>query len=599
MASNEKIDLKDQLKVLPKTPGIYQFYSIDDKILYVGKAKNLKNRVSSYFKNQFDNRKTRLLSSKIHSIKTISLNTEMDAFLLENALIKKHQPKYNIQLKDDKTYPWICIKNELFPRIFYTRNKENKGAKYFGPYSSVKLVSSLIEMIKENFEIRSCDHILKDEKLGSEEFQTAVDFYIGNCKGCCQGKVTKEDYEKRLFQVKQVLNGNTYEVIKQLKDKMLTLSATYQYEAANVVKKKIQNLKNFQAKTAVVDTNIHGFGVMNIENGLTHSFVNCLKVMNGSIVQSKTVQIKKKLDEDEITILSFVIADNLEDFFSGIHTLILPQKLALSTEIEEHVPLRGDKKKLLMISKKNAMVKRQGFEKLEVIKNPELTSIRLLTTIKNDLRLKELPNHMECFDNSNIQGEFPVAACVVFKEAKPSKKDYRHFNIKTVEGPDDFASMEEVVFRRYKRLLDENKTLPQLVVIDGGKGQLSSALKSLEKLNIHQQVAIIGIAKKLEEIYYPGDMYPLYLDKKSETLKVIQSMRNEAHRFGITHHRNKRSKSFIKSELQNINGLGPKSIDILLSKHKSVNNIKKLSRVELASIIGNYKAGLIVEYFSG
>ena len=352
MASNEKIDLKDQLKVLPKTPGVYQFYSIDDKILYVGKAKNLKNRVSSYFKNQFDNRKTRLLSSKIHSIKTISLNTEMDAFLLENALIKKHQPKYNIQLKDDKTYPWICIKNELFPRIFYTRNKESKGAKYFGPYSSVKLVSSLIEMIKENFEIRSCDHILKDEKLGSDEFQTAVDFYIGNCKGCCQGKVTKEEYEKRLFQVKQVLNGNTYEVIKQLKDKMLALSATYQYEAANIVKKKIQNLKNFQAKTAVVDTNIHGFGVLNIDNGLTHSFVNCLKVMNGSIVQSKTVQIKKKLDEDEITILSFVVADNLEDFFSGIHTLILPQKLGLSTEIEEHVPLRGDKKKLLMISRK-------------------------------------------------------------------------------------------------------------------------------------------------------------------------------------------------------------------------------------------------------
>ena len=598
MAAEDKIDLKDQIKVLPQTPGVYQFYSSDQKILYVGKAKNLKKRVSSYFKNQFDNRKTRLLSSKIHTIKTISLNTEMDAFLLENSLIKKHQPKYNIQLKDDKTYPWICIKKELYPRVIYTRKKENNGAKYFGPYSSVKLVNSLIEMIKENFEIRSCDHILTKERIGSDEFQTAVDFYIGNCKGCCQGKVSIEDYEKRLLQVKQVLNGNTYEVIKQFKIKMLSLSETYQYEKANAIKKKIQNLKKFQAKTAVVDTNIHGFGVLNIDNGITHSFVNCLKVMNGTIVQSKTVQIKKKFDEDSNTILSFVVADNLVDFFSEVHSLILPHKLSLSTGHNEFVPSRGDKKKLLMISKKNAIVKRQGFEKLEVIKNPELTSLRLLTTIKNDLRLKELPHHMECFDNSNIQGEFPVAACVVFKDAKPNKKEYRHFNIKTVEGPDDFASMEEVVFRRYKRLSEENKQLPQLIIIDGGKGQLSSALKSLKKLNLHNEVAIIGIAKKLEEIYYPGDSYPLYLDKKSETLKVIQLMRNEAHRFGITHHRNKRSKSLIKSELHQILGLGPKSIDLLLKKHKSVNNIKKLSKEDLCILVGNHKADLIIKYFS-
>ena len=598
MAAEDKIDLKDQIKVLPQTPGVYQFYSSDQKILYVGKAKNLKKRVSSYFKNQFDNRKTRLLSSKIHTIKTISLNTEMDAFLLENSLIKKHQPKYNMQLKDDKTYPWICIKKELYPRVFYTRKKENNGAKYFGPYSSVMLVNSLIEMIKENFEIRSCDHILNEEKLGGDEFQTAVDFYIGNCKGCCQGKVSIEEYDKRLLQVKQVLNGNTYEVIKQFKSKMLSLSETYQYEEANAIKNKIQNLKNFQAKTAVVDTNIHGFGVLNIDDGITHSFVNCLKVMNGSIVQSKTVQIKKKFDEDSATILSFVVADNLADFFSEVHSLILPQKLSLNTGHNEYVPSRGDKKKLLMISKKNAMVKRQGFEKLEVIKNPELTSLRLLTTIKNDLRLKELPHHMECFDNSNIQGEFPVAACVVFKDAKPNKKEYRHFNIKTVEGPDDFASMEEVVFRRYKRLSEENKQLPQLIIIDGGKGQLSSALKSLKKLNLHNEVAIIGIAKKLEEIYYPGDTYPLYLDKKSETLKVIQLMRNEAHRFGITHHRNKRSKSLIKSELQQIVGLGPKTIDLLLKKHKSVNNIKKLKKEDLSILIGNHKADLIIEYFS-
>ena len=598
MASFKNIDFKDQLKVLPETPGVYQFFSLDNKILYVGKAKNLKKRVYSYFKNKHDNRKTRLLSSKINSIKTISLNSEMDAFLLENSLIKKHQPKYNIQLKDDKTYPWICIKNELFPRIFYTRKKLKDGAKYFGPYSSIKLVVSLLEMIKENFELRTCDHVLSEENIGNKEFTTAVDFYIGNCKGCCQGKVSKEDYDKRLKHVKQVLNGNTYEVVKHLKINMGKLSDAYKYEEADAIKKKIESLKKFQAKTAVVDTNIHGLGVLNIDHGITHSFVNCLKVMNGSIVQSKTVQIKRKFDEDSATILSHVLADNIEDFFAGITSLIVPEKLGISSEINEYTPLRGDKKKLLMISKKNAMVKRQGFEKLEVIKNPELTSLRLLTTIKKDLRLNELPHHMECFDNSNIQGEFPVAACVVFKDAKPNKKEYRHFNIKTVDGPDDFASMEEVVFRRYKRLLEEKKALPQLIIIDGGKGQLSSALKSLKKLKIQNQIAIIGIAKKLEEIYYPGDMYPLYLDKKSETLKVIQLMRNEAHRFGITHHRNKRSKSFTNSELNNIKGLGPKSIQLLLKKFKSVNKLRSVNKEELNQLIGPHKAKLINQYFS-
>tara|TARA_Y100000589_G_scaffold332126_1_gene389528 strand:+ start:6012 stop:7811 length:1800 start_codon:yes stop_codon:yes gene_type:complete len=598
MASFKNIDFKDQLKVLPETPGVYQFFSVDNKILYVGKAKNLKKRVSSYFKNKHDNRKTRLLSSKINSIKTISLNSEMDAFLLENSLIKKHQPKYNIQLKDDKTYPWICIKNELFPRVFYTRKKLKDGAKYFGPYSSIKLVISLLEMIKENFELRTCDHVLSEEKIGNKEFTTAVDFYIGNCKGCCQGMVSKEDYDKRLKHVKQVLNGNTYEVVKHLKINMGKLSDAYKYEEADAIKKKIESLKKFQAKTAVVDTNIHGLGVLNIDHGITHSFVNCLKVMNGSIVQSKTVQIKRKFDEDSATILSHVLVDNIEDFFIGIISLIVPEKLGISSEINEYIPLRGDKKKLLMISKKNAMVKRQGFEKLEVIKNPELTSLRLLTTIKKDLRLNDLPYHMECFDNSNIQGEFPVAACVVFKDAKPSKKEYRHFNITTVDGPDDFASMEEVVYRRYKRVLEEKKALPQLIIIDGGKGQLSSALKSLTKLKIQNKIAIIGIAKKLEEIYFPGDMYPLYLDKKSETLKVIQLMRNEAHRFGITHHRNKRSKYFTNSELNNIKGLGPKSIQLLLKKFKSVNNLRSVNIEDLNQLIGPHKAKLINQYFS-
>ena len=535
MSNEISKNLKEQISLLENVPGIYQFYDISESLLYVGKAKKLKNRVSSYFnKIKFENRKTQVMVQKVESLKTIQLNSEIDALLLENSLIKKYQPRYNIQLKDDKTYPWICIKNEFFPRVFYTRKKIKDGSLYFGPYPSVKVVKAVLELVKDSFEIRTCDHQLSPQKIEDKVFKTSVDFYIGNCKGCCQGEVDVEIYQERLNNMKQVLYGNTYKALKALREEMKDHARIYQYEEAEKLKIKIKNIEKFQAKSVVVDSNISSLGVINIVSHDNYAFVNTLKVMNGAITKSKTTVVKKKLEESEDQIISYVIADNLNDFFDHVKEIISPYLIALETAINFHIPQRGDKKALLLLSKKNALAKKIEFLKTEAIKNPETPTVKLLEIFKKDLRLNQRPVHMECFDNSNIQGNFPVAACVVFKNGKPSKKDYRLFNIKTVEGPDDFASMEEVIFRRYQRLIQEEKSLPQLIVVDGGKGQLSSALKSLEKLKLAKKIAIIGIAKRLEEIYFPGDQYPLYLDKKTPTLKVIQNMRNEAHRFGIT-----------------------------------------------------------------
>ncbi len=596
MSSNAKSYLNAQIKVLENVPGIYQFYDDKKKLLYVGKAKKLKNRVSSYFsKIKFENRKTQIMVQKVRSIKTIHLDSEMDALLLENSLIKKHQPRYNIQLKDDKTYPWICIKNELFPRIFYTRKKIKDGSQYFGPYPSVKVVKTVIDMVKESLEIRSCDHKLTEDKIQSGFFKTAVDFYIGNCKGCCQGKVSKEIYQKRLEMVKQVLNGQTNKVLKELRLSMKEMASVYRYEEAEKLKRKIQNVERFQAKSAVVDNNINNVGVMNVESYDKNAFVNALIIMNGSITKTKSITIQKQLDESDEVILAYALADNFKDFFGSIDEIILPFDIYLESSINTHIPKRGDKRTLLLLSKKNAMAKKMEFQKAEAIKNPKSITSKLLEIIKNDLRLTSVPNHIECFDNSNIQGNFPVAACVVFKDAKPSKKDYRHFNIKTVEGPNDFASMEEVIFRRYSRLINEKKGLPQLIIVDGGKGQLSSAIKSLHRLKIYNQVAVIGIAKRLEEIYFPGDQYPIYLDKKSPTLKVVQQMRNEAHRFGITHHRLKRSKAMINSSLTSIDGIGEKTATFLLQKFKSVKQIKATSVDEISSLIGKSKAKKVID----
>lgn len=596
--SSSKSELKQQIKLLENVPGVYQFYDSKDSLLYVGKAKKLKNRVSSYFnKIKFENKKTQVMVQKVVEIRTIHLNSEIDALLLENSLIKKYQPRYNIQLKDDKTYPWICIKNEFFPRIFYTRKKIKDGSTYFGPYPSVRVVKTVLEMVKDNFDIRTCEHQLNKEKVERGVFKTSVDFYIGNCKGCCQGEVGTELYNERINNVKQVLNGYTSKVIKSMRLEMQNHASIYQYETAEKIKSKIKNIEKFQSKSVVVDSNLSSLGVLNIVSHDNYAFVNAIQVMNGAITKSKTTVVKKKLDESEPEILSYVLADNINNFFDNVKEIILPFDLSFDYPINFLLPKRGDKKSLLMLSRKNAMAKKIEYLKTEAIKNPETPTSKLLTIIQKDLRLKEKPIVMECFDNSNIQGNFPVAACVVFKNGKPSKKDYRHFNIKTVEGPDDFASMEEVIFRRYQRLLNEKKTLPQLIVVDGGKGQLSSALKSLQKLNLTQKIAIIGIAKKLEEIYFPGDQYPLYLDKKTPTLKVIQNMRNEAHRFGINHHRNKRLKGLIKTDLSAIDGVGEKTITQLLKKYKSVNIIKKISLKELEDYIGLSKAQKVYHSF--
>lgn len=594
MSNEISKNLKEQISLLENVPGVYQFYDISESLLYVGKAKKLKNRVSSYFnKIKFENRKTQVMVQKVESLKTIQLNSEIDALLLENSLIKKYQPRYNIQLKDDKTYPWICIKNEFFPRVFYTRKKIKDGSLYFGPYPSVKVVKAVLELVKDSFEIRTCDHQLSPQKIEDKVFKTSVDFYIGNCKGCCQGEVDVEIYQERLNNMKQVLYGNTYKALKALREEMKDHARVYQYEEAEKLKIKIKNIEKFQAKSVVVDSNISSLGVINIVSHDNYAFVNTLKVMNGAITKSKTTVVKKKLEESEDQIISYVIADNLNDFFDHVKEIISPYLIALETAINFHIPQRGDKKALLLLSKKNALAKKIEFLKTEAIKNPETPTVKLLEIFKKDLRLNQRPVHMECFDNSNIQGNFPVAACVVFKNGKPSKKDYRLFNIKTVEGPDDFASMEEVIFRRYQRLIQEEKSLPQLIVVDGGKGQLSSALKSLEKLKLAKKIAIIGIAKRLEEIYFPGDQYPLYLDKKTPTLKVIQNMRNEAHRFGITHHRNRRMKGLVRTELTSIEGIGEKTITMLLSKYKSVKNLKTISLTELEDLLGKSKANKI------
>ena len=594
MSNEISKNLKEQISLLENVPGVYQFYDISESLLYVGKAKKLKNRVSSYFnKIKFENRKTQVMVQKVESLKTIQLNSEIDALLLENSLIKKYQPRYNIQLKDDKTYPWICIKNEFFPRVFYTRKKIKDGSLYFGPYPSVKVVKAVLELVKDNFEIRTCNHQLSPEKIEDKVFKTSVDFYIGNCKGCCQGEVDIETYKERLTSMKQVLYGNTYKALKALREEMKDHARVYQYEEAEKLKLKIINIEKFQAKSVVVDSNISSLGVINIVSHDKYAFVNTLKVMNGAITKSKTTVVKKKLEESEYQIISYVIADNLNDFFDHVKEIVSPYLIPLETTINFHIPQRGDKKALLLLSKKNAFAKKIEFLKTESLKNPETPTVKLLEIFKKDLRLNQRPIHMECFDNSNIQGNFPVAACVVFKNGKPSKKDYRLFNIKTVEGPNDFASMEEVIFRRYQRLIKEKKSLPQLIVVDGGKGQLSSSLKSLEKLKLAKKIAIIGIAKRLEEIYFPGDQYPLYLDKKTPTLKVIQNMRNEAHRFGITHHRNRRMKGLVKTELTSIKGVGDKTITMLLSKYKSVNNLKTISLTELEDLLGKSKANKI------
>lgn len=593
--------LKDRIRLIPEKPGIYKYYDDTGNIIYVGKAKNLKKRVSSYFTKNHDSGKTRILVKKIHEIEYIIVDSESDALFLENSLIKKYQPRYNIQLKDDKTYPWICIKNEPFPRVFSTRRVIKDGSKYFGPYPSVKIVSTLLDLIRELFPLRTCSLDLQTSKIEGRQFKPCLEYHIGNCKAPCIGKETSESYKNYIQQIEHILKGNLSQVVNLLKQQMHKAAEQLSFEEAQVFKEKITIIEQYKAKSTVVSPTIHHIDVATVEMTVKKAFVNYLVISNGAIIHGHTLQITKKLDETEKEILSFVIPEMRDRFNSQSKEVLLEKDYDDFSlpGISFSVPQRGDKKKLVELSKRNAKYVRLEKEKQAHLKSPEKKVERILLQIQKDFRLKELPVHMECFDNSNFQGTNAVSACVVFKNAKPSKKDYRHFNIKTVIGPDDFASMREALYRRYKRLLEEKQPLPQLVIVDGGKGQLSAGIKALEELGLKGKLPIVGIAKRLEEIFFPGDSTPLYIDKKSESLKIIQYMRNEAHRFGIEHHRNKRSKSAIVSIFDEINGIGPKTKEELLHHFKSLATIKKASESEISKVIGPSKAKKVYNYLQG
>ena len=590
--------LEIQLKTLPDSPGVYQYYDKQDNILYVGKAKNLKKRVGSYFTKSHENAKTRILVQKIVSIKHIVVTTETDALLLENNLIKKYQPRYNIMLKDDKTYPWICIKKERFPRIFMTRRVIKDGSEYYGPYTNVRTVKVLLDLIRELYPLRTCKYDLSREKIAEKKYKVCLEYHLGNCSGPCEDFQNEDSYNDTIKAIRNIVKGNFKESLNKFHEIMKAFSDKMEFEEAQKIKEKLDLLSNYQSKSTIVSPSINNVDVFSIISDESYGYVNFFKIANGSIIQSHTTEIKKKLDETDKRILEMAVVEIRQRFNSISKEVYVPFEIDLGDEIKVTVPKLGDKKRIVELSERNAKYYRQEQFKQIKISDPDRHVKRIMTQMQKDLRLSEEPRHIECFDNSNIQGTNPVAACVVFKEGKPSKKEYRHYNIKTVEGPDDFASMEEVVFRRYKRLLSENLPLPQLIVIDGGKGQLSSALKSLDLLDLRGKIAIIGIAKRLEEIYYPGDPIPMYLDKRSETLKIVQFLRNEAHRFGITLHRNKRSKSAIQSELEQIPNIGKQTITSLLRKFKSAKRVKTATFKELQEIIGDARAKKIYQYFN-
>ncbi|AXO80514.1 excinuclease ABC subunit UvrC [Olleya aquimaris] len=586
-----------QLKTLPDSPGVYQYFDAEGTIIYVGKAKNLKKRVSSYFTKNHDNGKTRVLVKRIASMKHIVVKTETDALLLENNLIKKHKPRYNVLLKDDKSYPWICIKKERFPRVFQTRKYIKDGSEYFGPYTSVKTVYTLLDLIRGLYQLRTCNFDLSQSKIESGKYKVCLEYHLGNCKGPCEDYQTEASYDENIKAIRELLKGNFKDSLGQFRLQMKQFAENLEFEEAQRIKEKIEVLENYQAKSTIVNPKISNVDVFSIVSDAGHGYINFLQLSYGSIIRSHTLEIKKKLDETDKELLELAIIEIRARFNSNSKEIFVPFKVNIGEDIKVTVPQLGDKKHILDLSIRNAKYYRLERFKQVKITDPDRHANRIMAQMKQDLRLSEEPRHIECFDNSNIQGTNPVAACVVFKNGKPSKKDYRHFNIKTVEGPDDFASMEEVVFRRYKRLLEENQPLPQLIIIDGGKGQLSSALKSLDALDLRGKIAIIGIAKRLEELFYPEDPIPLYLDKKSETLKIVQQLRNEAHRFGIEHHRNRRSKQALNTEMETIPGIGEKTIVQLLKVFKSAKRISNAKIDELEDVIGVSKASKIYNYY--
>ena len=588
--------LSIQLKTLPASPGVYQYFDAKGTIIYVGKAKNLKKRVNSYFTKNHDNHRTRILVRNIVRIEHIVVSSEMDALLLENNLIKKYQPRYNVLLKDDKSYPWICIKKERFPRLFATRKIIKDGSEYYGPYTSMKTVRTLLDLIKGLYPLRTCKYDLAAEKIAAEKYKVCLEYHLGNCLAPCVDKIPQEDYDNNIKAIRSIIKGNFKDSLQNFKEQMQAHAENMNFEEAQKIKEKLEILQNYQAKSTIVNPKISNVDVFSIITDEAYGYVNFLQLSYGSIIRSHTIEIKKKLDETPSELLSLAIIEIRQRFHSQSPEIYLPFSVDLGNKIKVTVPQLGDKKQLVELSERNAKYFRmERFKQMQIV-DPDRHTNRLMIQMKSDLRLSEEPRHIECFDNSNLQGSNPVAACVVFRNGKPFKKDYRHYNIKTVEGPDDFASMEEVVYRRYKRLQEEGQSLPQLIIIDGGKGQLSSALKSLDLLGLRGKIAIVGIAKRLEEIYFPEDPIPLYLDKKSESLKVIQFLRNEAHRFGITLHRNKRSKGAIQSELDRIPGIGPKTKEILLKKFKSVKRVKEAPLSNLIATLGPQKGEQLFNY---
>ena len=595
-----KFDYKEALKNIPHKPGVYQYWNEEKELIYIGKAKDLRNRVSSYFvKDNQVNAKTRVLVSKIRNITFTIVDTEVDAWLLENSLIKKHQPRYNVMLKDDKTYPWIIIKNENYPRIFWTRRIVKDGSKYLGPYASVSMMHAILSLIKETYPLRTCNLALTRPNIEAGKFKVCLEYQLGNCKGPCQNFQTEQDYASNIEEITDILNGKIGGVLRKMKAEMDSAIANMNYEYAHRLKRKFDLLENYQSKSTVVNSSITDVDVFSIASEEKYAFVNFLKVMNGTIIQTQTIELKKKLDESDEELLTLAISEFRSRYNSGSKEIIVPFHIDLddTENIKFTIPKLGEKKKLLELSQKNVQFfKKERIDQYEKL-NPDIKTERLLTQMMKDLRMNQLPKHIECFDNSNFQGKYPVSAIVVFRDAKPSKKDYRFFNVKTVEGPNDFATMEEAVYRRYRRVLDEDTGLPQLILIDGGKGQLSAAMKSLKLLGIEKQVTVIGIAKRLEELYYPGDQYPLYLDKRSETLKIIQQLRDEAHRFGITAHRKKRDKGTLATELELIEGIGRTTAEKLLKYFKSVKKIREATPEMLQEVVNTKQAKAITEYF--
>lgn len=595
-------ELKLKVSLLPDSPGVYCYKNKEGTIIYVGKAKNLKRRVSSYFNRVHSVLRTNMLVKNIWDMEYTVVNSEEEALDLENSLIKEYQPHYNVLLKDDKSYPWICVTKELYPRVFMTRDTKSRGAKYFGPYPKTEVAHALIDVIRKIFPVRTCRHAITADTIEQRKNRLCLQFHIKNCEGCCQGLVSVDKYAEYIDEIKHILNGDTKQVSDYLVAEMQRLASELQFEQANEVKRKYLAVEKYRARSVIVNPSIHNIDVFSMVRDASAAYFNFMHMRNGSVVQSLNLEYKlRQSEEDEPTeeLMSIAINDIHKRFAAsygkeGVKEALVNIVPDTAIEgLEFVVPQRGDKRKLLDISLKNALqYKADKYKRMEKL-NPEQREMRTLTQMQKDLRLNCLPRHIECFDNSNISGSDPVASCVVFRNGKPSKKEYRHFNINTVEGPDDYASMREVLNRRYSRLLAEGEELPQLVVVDGGKGQLNTAIEAFDEVGVRDKIAAIGIAKRLDEIYYPGDEIPLYIDKNSETLAVIQRLRDEAHRFGIKHHRSRRSKSQIHSVLDDIQGIGPKSQQALLKHFKSVKRVSEASLADIQAVIGKAKGSVV------